>query len=151
MIHLGGTRVYTVVSPSNCTTVYIPPPLGQSSMLNMLNISTAVGIVSVPERSALVRSLQLVLVELSEHVLFGVVDSTFLVVEQSSLENRLRGAWSTPFYRVLNLLISATLGYIPRYPQTPLDCCIVRWTVKPSAVRVSGRIFWEKSLEKLDF
>ena len=92
MIHLGGTRVYTVVSPSNCTTVYIPPPLGQSSMLNMLNISTAVGIVSVPERSALVRSLQLVLVELSEHVLFGVVDSTFLVVEQSSLENRLRGA-----------------------------------------------------------
>ena len=55
----------------------------------MLDISTAVGKMEVPKRSALETSRR----ELSEDVSFGIGTGTLLVVEQSqsSFENRPRG------------------------------------------------------------
>ena len=67
--------LHTLVLPSR--TVYI--------MHSVVDISTMVGLVSVPKRSALETSRR----ELSEDVSFGI--GTLLGVEQSSLKNRPRG------------------------------------------------------------
>ena len=54
----------------------------------MLDICTAVGVISVPKRSTLETPRR----ELSEDVSFG--NATLLIVEQSSLEKRPREVWS---------------------------------------------------------
>ena len=77
-----GSRSSIVVDYRTMYRTVYHTTLGRFSMID---ISTAVGILSVPKRKALGTSRR----ELSERVSFGI--GTLLVVEQSGFENRTRG------------------------------------------------------------
>ena len=88
---LWGTRVPTVYYDG-----VHHAPVGR---FHMVDISTAVGTVTVPKPSALETSRR----EISEDVSFGV--GTLLVVEQSSQENRPRGGWCYIHRRVYTAFV----------------------------------------------